>query len=78
MESDIAGRDPISVDVTGLSPATQYVCKVAAFNGNGVGNSGSNVFVETLDAGQYCVCECECTFGIELYISHKLFVFRIS
>ena len=51
-ESDIADQEPIKVNVTGVNPATQYVCKVASFNAYGIGNSGSNVFVSTLDAGK--------------------------
>lgn len=50
-KSDIAGFDPIQVEITGVNPATRYVCKVAAFNMYGVGHSGSNIFVDTPEAG---------------------------
>ena len=47
-----ANTDSIRVNVTGINPATRYVCKVAAFNANGIGNTGSNVFVETMEIGK--------------------------
>lgn len=50
-KSDIAGLDPIQVEITGVRPATRYVCKVAAFNMYGIGHSGSNIFVDTPETG---------------------------
>lgn len=50
-KSDIAGLDPIQVEIAGVDPATRYVCKVAAFNMYGIGHSGSNIFVDTPEAG---------------------------
>ena len=51
-ESELAHLDPIRVNVTGVDPATQYVCKVASFNAHGLGSTGSNVFVETMEIGR--------------------------
>ena len=50
-KSDMEALDWIGVEITGVDPATRYVCKVAAFNAYGVGNSGSNIFVNTPEAG---------------------------
>ena len=51
-DSDLAGLDPIRVNVTGVDPATRYVCKVASFNAHGIGSTGSNVGVETMEIGR--------------------------
>ena len=64
-KSDTEKMDPIQVKITGVSPATRYVCKVAAFNMYGVGNTGSNIFVDTPESGKrndelVCVCVCVC------------------
>ena len=52
-QSDMESVDPIRVEITGVNPATRYVCKVAAFNAYGVGNTGSNIFVSTPEAGMH-------------------------
>ena len=51
-ESKLPHSETIRVNVTGVNPATRYVCKVAAFNAYGIGNTGSNVFVETMEIGK--------------------------
>ena len=43
--------DPIRVNITGATPATRYVCKIASFNAYGVGSTGSTIFVDTPESG---------------------------
>ena len=50
-QSEIGESDMVEVEVVGVRPHTSYVCKVAAFNKYGRGNSGSNGFVDTPESG---------------------------
>lgn len=68
----LPNSDSIRVNVTGVNPGTGYVCKVAAFNVHGIGNTGSNVFVETMEIGKNTITSLLQFFSIPYFNVHLI------